>query len=233
MADLTAALERGYPPAAALLARAEVYARMGNPAEAERNLQAGLSVPATSELEFLARGRHHLSRAMRTKTPDPAAAEAALAEFAAALGINPRSLAGLQLKSRALSALDRNREAADALGELLAHYPETVHAWSGRAVLLARLGDRAAAHAAAERAILLCDGDPAAEYQLAGVYALTSRATPDDKPEALRLLSSALLKGFGANLVAVDRDLDPLRSDPEFSRLTVRKPAPAGTAAKN
>jgi serine/threonine protein kinase/regulator of sirC expression with transglutaminase-like and TPR domain len=231
-ADLTTAMEKGYPPAAALLARAQVYARMGNQAEAERNLRAGLAVQPTTEQEFLARGRHHMSRALRTKQPDTDAATAALAEFTAALAANPRSLAGLQLKSRALSALDRNREAADTLGELLGYYPETVHAWSGRAVLLARLGDRAAAHADADKALGLCDGDAATEYQLAGVYALTSRTDPADRASAFRLLASALRKGFGANLLAVDRDLDPLRSDPEFSRLAEANPAPAAAAAK-
>ena len=41
----------------------------------------------------------------------------------------------------------------------------------------------------------------------------------DDRHEAFRLLSSALRKGYGFELLAQDRDLDPIRDDPEFHRL--------------
>ncbi len=53
-------------------------------------------------------------------------------------------------------------------------------------------------------------------YQLAGVYALTSKAAPEDARTAFRLLADALKHGYGFELVPIDTDLDPLRSMPEF-----------------
>ena len=54
---------------------------------------------------------------------------------------------------------------------------------------------------------------------MAGIYALTSRANPEDKTAALRLLWQALKTGFGLDILDSDEDLDPIRSDPEFKRL--------------
>jgi hypothetical protein len=85
-------------------------------------------------------------------------------------------------------------------------------------VILARLHRRAAAHRDAAEC-LLRDNRPATLYQLAGVYALTSREQPDDRGEALRLLATALRQGYGFDLLEGDRDLDPIRSRPEFGRL--------------
>jgi hypothetical protein len=56
-------------------------------------------------------------------------------------------------------------------------------------------------------------------FQVAGIYALTSRQNPDDRREALRLLSLALSKGFGYDLVESDPDLGPLHRDPRFRRI--------------
>ena len=80
------------------------------------------------------------------------------------------------------------------------------------------MGKRDAALADA-RACLARDTRPGTLYQLAGVYALTSRAEPADKREALRLLAQALRGGFGLDLLDRDSDLDPVRDDPEFGRL--------------
>jgi eukaryotic-like serine/threonine-protein kinase len=85
-------------------------------------------------------------------------------------------------------------------------------------VLLARLGRREAAHADAREA-LQRDGGPANHYQVAGIYALTSRQNPDDRREAFRLLASALRQGYGFAHLKADRDLDPIRGQPEFSRI--------------
>jgi hypothetical protein len=85
-------------------------------------------------------------------------------------------------------------------------------------VLHARLGDRAKAVADAEEC-LRRDREPRTVYQVAGIYALTSRADPADRAEALRLLASALAKGYGADLVDRDHDLDPIRTDAEFKRI--------------
>ncbi len=56
-------------------------------------------------------------------------------------------------------------------------------------------------------------------YQVAGIYALTSKHEPEDCLRALELLSRALRSGFGLDLVDGDRDLDPIRNLPEFKRI--------------
>jgi hypothetical protein len=63
------------------------------------------------------------------------------------------------------------------------------------------------------------DQQPLVLYQLAGVYALTSRQHPEDRQPALRLLGRALQKGFGFDLIEKDTDFDPLRDDREFREL--------------
>ena len=76
------------------------------------------------------------------------------------------------------------------------------------------------------------DAKPYFLYQVAGIYALTSRQNPDDFREALRLLESALTQGFGLDLIDKDRDLDAIRDQPEFRRLVedtrARRPKAAG-----
>jgi hypothetical protein len=88
-------------------------------------------------------------------------------------------------------------------------------------VLLARQGRRAAAHADAEGALRL-DDRPAIQYQVAGIYAQTSRQHPEDRADALHYLEFALWAGYGLDLVPVDRDLDPVRALPGFRRAIER-----------
>ena len=85
-------------------------------------------------------------------------------------------------------------------------------------MLHARLGNRTEALADAEEC-LRRDREPRTVYQVAGIYALTSRVEPADRAEALRLLASALGKGYGMDLVDRDGDLDPIRNDAEFKRI--------------
>ena len=74
-------------------------------------------------------------------------------------------------------------------------------------------------HVDALRDALLRDTKAPNLYQVAGIYALTARSHPEDRREAFALLWSALKTGFGLDLVESDRDLDPVRKDPEFQRL--------------
>jgi eukaryotic-like serine/threonine-protein kinase len=97
-------------------------------------------------------------------------------------------------------------------------YPDFIPARAGRGVLLARLGQREAAHKDAVDC-LARDNKALTIYQLAGVYALTSQKNPDDRDQAFRLLSVSLQKGIGFDLLETDRDLDPIRTCPEFQRL--------------
>jgi serine/threonine protein kinase/tetratricopeptide (TPR) repeat protein len=221
VADLTRALELGGPPTHLYFLRASVKERAGDAAGAKRDRAAGLRRPPTDEMGWLVRGYARINA-------DP---RAALADFDQALRLNARSLAALQNKAHILSKLGRNEEAIRALDRLVGAYPDFVPARAGRGVLLARLGRREAAHKDAVDC-LARDNKPLTLYQLAGVYALTSQKRPDDRAQAFRLLSIALQKGCGFDLLETDRDLDPIRRCPEFQRLVaaaraIRAPASA------
>jgi tetratricopeptide (TPR) repeat protein len=207
IADATRALELGYPPTAVFLFRSRVYGRMGEKALADRDLAEGLKAEPTDERGWLARAQAQLYR-------DPARA---LADFAEALKLNPRQVNALQGTAHLLSRAGKNAEAADILTTLIGINPESPDAWSGRGVLRARLGDRAGALADAREALRLSDL-PKTKYQVAGIHALFAKTHPDDRAEALSLLDGALRAGFGFDLLDKDKELDPLRADPDFTR---------------
>ena len=95
-----------------------------------------------------------------------------------------------------------------------------------RGVYHARLGRRDAALADARSALALGSQALATQdqaftiYQVAGIYALTSRQQPEDRREALRLLALALRKdGSWLRAIPADHDLDAIRDRPEFIEL--------------
>ncbi len=220
-ADLTQLLTEPNPPLRAYFLRARVRAREGDREGARRDVEAGLQGKPSDERDWTA-------RALARHTRDP---RAALADYESALKLNPRYRTALQNKANVLSdGLGRTEEAIAALDTVLTYYPDDVPARAGRGVLNARLGRREAAHADA-RETLQRDAKPFTVYQLAGVYSLTSRKHPEDLPEAIRLLDSALTRGFGLDLLAKDPDLDPIRDKPDFRRLVeaARSRRPGGT----
>ncbi|MDG3008080.1 protein kinase domain-containing protein [Paludisphaera mucosa] len=217
--DVDLALERGAGPARAVFMRARIRGDAGDAEGARRDRELGMTFRPTDEPGWIARG---LARA----DSDP---DGALEDFRQALRLDPRSLAALQNSAHVLSRTpERAEEAIRLLGRALEAFPDYVPARSGRGVLLARLGRREEALADAEGA-LSRDSSPATLYQLAGVYAQTSRREPGDAAAALGLLSRALRGGFGWDLVAVDPDLDPIRARPEFARWQ-RAASPPGPA---
>jgi tetratricopeptide (TPR) repeat protein len=114
--------------------------------------------------------------------------------------------------------LGQTKESLPIFDRLVELYPDYVLARAGRGVVLARLGQRAAALRDAKEA-LARDSQPAFLYQVAGIYARTSRGHPEDRVEAFRLLSAALRSGYGLDLLDKDTDLDPIRAESEFRRL--------------
>ena len=146
-------------------------------------------------------------------------AKGALEDFDAALARNPRSLQGLQNKAHVLSErLGRTDEAVRVLDRLVKFHPDHVHGRASRGVLLARLGKHAEARADAVDCLKRSD-IPATHYQVAGIYALTSRQETGDRALVLRHLARALRAGYGFDLLDRDPDLVPLRDDPAFRRL--------------
>jgi tetratricopeptide (TPR) repeat protein len=206
-ADLTRALELKAPPTHVLFQRAAAREKAGDAEGAKRDREEAFRLEPTDELGFLSRGYARLAQPER-----------ALEDFERACKLNPRSLAALQNKAYALSRLGRSKEAAGALDRAIALYPDFVKARAGRGVMLARLGKREEAHRDADEC-LARDTQPITHYQLAGVYALTSRTNPEDRARAFHLLRQALAKGVGFDLIESDRDLDPIRNAPEFRGL--------------
>lgn len=206
--DLNRALELGYTPTSVYLFRSRVYGRMDKPAEAARDFAEGVKVVPTDERGWLARAQVQLHR-------DPGAA---LADYDAALKLNPRLAHALQGKAHLLSRAGKNAEAAEVAGRLIELTPDAADAWAGRGVLRARLNDRDGALSDAREALRLTDA-PVTKYQVAGIYALTSRTDPADRQEALSLLDTALRAGFGFEYLKDDKELDPIRTDAEFQRI--------------
>jgi serine/threonine protein kinase/Flp pilus assembly protein TadD len=206
--DLTHALELDAPYTRIYFMRARVRNLAGDKDGAEKDFAQGLRCKPTDEKSWVARGVAKL----------PGDLPGALADFKMAEELNARSLAALQNQAHVLSKLGRNEEAIDVLNRGIELYPDYVPARAGRGVLRARLKQRDAALEDANEA-LARDFGPATQYQVAGIFALTSRQDPDDQAQALHYLSSALREGYGFELLEQDKDLDPIRDTPEFRQL--------------
>jgi tetratricopeptide (TPR) repeat protein len=206
--DLNRALELGASKARVVAMRARVQEMAGNKDAAKQDLDEVLKLEPTDELTWITRGLARLNA-------DPAGA---IKDFDAALALSPRSLSALQNKAHVLSKLGRTNDAVVVLDRILELYPEYVKARSGRGMMRARAGNWAEAKADAEETLRL-DGSPAFTYYVAGIYAQLSRHDAVHKTEALRLLSAALRAGFGHDYIETDKDLDPIRTTPEFRRV--------------
>jgi eukaryotic-like serine/threonine-protein kinase len=209
VADFTRGLDLGTSSTRVYFMRARARGLAGDPAGAAADHAAGLARQPTDETSWVARGVARLST-------DP---DAALADFEAALRLDARSRAALEDKAHVLAErLGRASEAIETLDRLVACYPEYARGYAGRGVLLARLGRRQAAQRDARDALLRDTGLPTI-YQVAGIYALTSRQHRDDRREALRLLSASLRGGYGLDLVDIDPDLASLKDDADFRQV--------------
>jgi eukaryotic-like serine/threonine-protein kinase len=223
--DLTRALESSECPTRALFLRARARDRLGDREGAQRDRAEGLRLQPEDELSWITRGLAKL----------PADPQGALADFDAALELNPHSQPALQNKASVLSEqLGRTEEAVRVLDTAIEHHPDSVNALAGRGVLLGRLGRREAALSDAHAALAI-DDSAGTLYQVAGLYALTSRQNPDDRLEALRLMAAALRKDSSwLKVVPTDPDLDAVRDQPDFlellraSAVVAQKEAPVG-----
>lgn len=210
IADLTRALKQPDAPTRAWFIRSRARRLSGDREGAASDRAEGLKRAPADELSWVARGVARL----------PGDPRGALADFDAALAINPRCRSALQNKASVLSdSLGKTEEAVGILDLALRHHPRSVNALAGRGVLLARLGRRQAAHEDA-RAALGLDQKASTLYQVAGIYALTSTQDANDRREAFRLMAESLrMDPSWLNVVPKDRDLDPIRDRPEFREL--------------
>lgn len=214
--DLSAALERGIEQTRVYFIRAEARARAGDPDGAKQDRAEGLRRTPVDAESWVARGLAKLSE-------DP---HAALADIDEALRLDPQSRSALRNKAVILAErLDRTAEAIAQLDRAVALYPDDVAARVGRGVLLARSGQREAAHQDADEARLR-DASGDTMYRVACIYALTSQTHPSDQREALRVLADLLTRdSHWVEIARTDPDLQPLRQLTEFRKLLG---APAG-----
>jgi tetratricopeptide (TPR) repeat protein len=207
--DLSVALERKFAETRAYLLRAKLREKVNDMDGAKKDLTEGLRHDPTDDLGWIARGLAHL----------PEEPKKALADFDEALKLNPRSFAALQNKAHVLGKYFRRLDdAIKVLDKAVELYPDNPLPRAGRGVYLGRQGKRDAALADAKAALTL-DSSPSNLYQVAGIYALTSKQEPEDQREAIALLKQALRNGFGYEHMNVDRDLDPIRESPVFRQL--------------
>jgi serine/threonine protein kinase/tetratricopeptide (TPR) repeat protein len=209
--DFTEALARDAAPAPVYVYRAMVRDQLGRKAAAEADRKAARAHPPRREMDFLVRGRSLVDT-------DP---RAALADFRAAAELNPRSLVALQNQAHVLAERLGDLEGAlDAATKAVELFPEVAAARAGRAVILARLGQRDEAHQEGDRARRLLPEDPGMTYKLACVFALTSKDHPADANQAISLLKQASKEGFrDVRTIETDKDLNPVRRLPEFSEV--------------
>jgi serine/threonine protein kinase/Tfp pilus assembly protein PilF len=208
IADLTAALETGAAPTRVYFFRANLRDRVGDRKGAAADRTEGLKQTPADELSWVARAENKLDK--------PADA---LDDVEQALRLNPSCIFAMQLKAHILAErLNRPADAIPVLDRAIEFSPDYVPARAGRGVLLARAGKRASAIRDAEDALLRDTKGPNL-YQMACIYALTSREEAADRLKALELLRSGLRSGFGLDLVDTDVDLDPIRKDPAFERI--------------
>ena len=208
--DLDRCLAMPDAPSQAWFIRARAKGMLGDREGQGRDVLEGMKRPPTDEKGYVARGLARLQA-------DP---KGALDDFDAALALNPTYLPALQDKANVLAeSLGRVDEAIKVLDVALKSYPTDVPALAGRGVLLARLGRRDAALDDARKALGLDDG-ALNLYQVAGIFALTSRNEPADVDQALNLLSRGIAKDPSwLAVVPKDSDLDPIRNLPRFREL--------------
>lgn len=206
--DLDKALALGAPQMRAVCIRARLKELSGDKAGAKADLADARKMDEADDTGLVARGLARLGTDLA----------GAVADFDAALALNPRSLAAMQNKAHALSKQGKNGDAVRVLDALLELYPDYVPARAGRGLMHARLGHEKEAVADAEEA-LRRDPAPANAYQLAGVYAQLDKVRTGARAEAIRLLTASLRGGFGHEYIEADKDLDPLRGTPEFKRV--------------
>jgi tetratricopeptide (TPR) repeat protein len=214
-ADATRALETGRAPVRAYFIRANLRARLGDAGGATADRADGLRRHPATELDWIGRSEARLAG-------DP---QGALEDADEALKLNPYSVFGLQMRAHILGErLDRPGEALKALDRAAELHPDHVPTRAGRGVQLARLGRREDALRDAQECLLRDTRAPTL-YQVGCIYALTSKAEPEDLPEARKLLWAALRTGYALDIVDTDADLDPIRKDADFQKLVGRAKA--------
>ena len=209
--DLTAVLTDDPSEVRALLLRHDARKRAGRLDEANADLANALKAVPRTDAAWCARGYYQMEH-------DP---KKAILDYEEALKLNPRCQMALHNKAYVLSEKVRDNNAAlQTLEQMMAFYPDSVNARACRAVILARKGQLEEALKDVDYC-LVCDPSACGHYRMACLFAVATKFDPKYKERALSLLADALRLGYERlGLFATDPDLDPLRKDPEFERLS-------------
>ena len=211
-ADFTRALANADAPTQVFFLRSQVRLAAGDKTGAKADRVEGMTRTPNDATSWITRGVWRMH-------DEP---KAAIADFDAALQLNPHSHDALLNKATVLAdIMHREAEAIPVFDQLLEHFPDDLNSRGGRGVYLARLGRAAEAHRDA-KACLEQDRSAFRTFQMAGIYALLSRNDPSgkEKAEALRLLGKAVRGGFSnTSIWEKDADLNPIRRDPGFLEL--------------
>ena len=207
IADATKSLELGEPNYRTLMLRASFLNAKGDTAAAARDRVAAGELVLLEEADLTARGNTKLRL-------DP---EGALADYVKAADVNPLYFPAWQNQAHVLGErLNKPHRAVACLDRALELNPGCALAIVGRAVVHARLGKSDEARNGAELAVKQ-SGDPFVLYQVACVYALISKAHPEEAKVALDHLRVALRKKYSDfDTIAKDSDLDAIRDSEEF-----------------
>lgn len=142
-------------------------------------------------------------------------------DLEAALQINPESLIALQNLAHVESEhLHDLKGAMAALDQILETSPTNETARAGRCVLLARQGliqeclQDLAVLSMRDKKLL-----PSTLYQMGCAHALICKQHNESEQQAVRLLALAIRRGYGADIIATDTDLDSLRGEASFDAL--------------
>ena len=210
LVDIDQALELGATQTRVYFIRSQLRLLTGDMAGAAEDNAKGLELTPSDELSWIARG------VVRLKM-DP---QSAYSDFEQALKINPGSVAALRnIVSLMADRLHKPEDAMVALNQLLDINADDPKALAGRAVLLARKGDRTGALDNIQH-LLNVSKAPQSLFQAACALSLTSEQEPTDLDNALVLLARAIqLEPIWLTRAQLDTDLVRLRENEGFQRL--------------
>jgi serine/threonine protein kinase/tetratricopeptide (TPR) repeat protein len=208
--DFTTALGLGSPAIQVHLLRAEVREKRGDKIGAKADRTAASTLPPKLEGDYLVRGLTRIE-------DDPAAA---IADFKTAATINSRSMPAFMNHAYVLDAKYHDQTGAlEMITRAATMYPEYAPARIGRALMLAKTGDRKGALEELQQALALSD-DSDICFRAACVYSVTSKGHPDDVRKALDFLRQAVRKGYrDAAAMEKDEDLNGIRDTEEYRQI--------------
>ncbi len=206
--NLTSGLEHSPGHSHLLLWRSRAHDALGHVEAAKRDFDEAIKSENLSSSALVSRS------IARKKRGDY---DGALSDLERAGELNPKSISVLKGKASLFAGhMDRTQDAIHLLEEIVALEPSNETAIIDQAVLHARLGQYEDAKADLEKAMNL-PNSPRTIFQAACANALFPE--PQRKKNALTFLSKAIQKGYGAEKIKNDSDLDSLREMDDFGAI--------------